>query len=553
MSETAKQPTSSGRGATLVAAGILLTRLVGLVRQKLLAHFLGNGLEAAAFSAATRIPNFLQNLLGEGALSASFIPVYAGLRAQGKSEEADRVASSVFALLSLTVAVLVAGGVAAAPWLVALIAPGYEGRSFELTVRLVRVIFPGTGVMVLSAWCLGILNSHRRFFLSYAAPVAWNAAIIAAMVAVRGQGGEVVVTWAAWGTVAGSALQLVVQWPAVMALLGHFRPVPSLAAEAVRQVLTGFVPAVVARGVVQISSYVDTAYASLVSERAVAALTYSQAIALLPVSLFGMAISAAELPEMAADAVKSHDERAAALRTRLGAGLERLSFFVVPSAVAFLLLGDAIAGVLLESGRFTARESRYTWYLLLGSGVALLAQTSGRLYSSAFYALKDTRTPLQFAALRIGLGIALGYWAVRILPGQLGLPEDLGAVFITLTTGVTAWLEMTLLRRALTKQLGGVALPSARVGRLWGAAFLAGGVAVALKVALGQRFGTNALVAQEWGGAVLPPPLLPVLPTSVGLLGVFCVVYGGVTVALRVPQALALARRLPGLRRFARS
>ncbi len=534
--------TRSAKGAALVAAGILLSRLVGLVRQKLFAHFLGSGLEAAAFQAATRIPNVLQNLLGEGVLSASFIPVYASLRAKGDEAAARRVAGAVFGLLSLLVSAVVALGVLGAPWLVALIAPGYDGEARALTITLTRIIFPGTGVLVFSAWCLGILNSHRRFFLSYAAPVVWNGCIIAALVLSRGASQDQVATWAAWGTVAGSLAQFLVQLPAVRALLGHFSPTPSLADADVRQVVRGFGPAVLSRGVVQVSSWVDTAYASLISERAVAALSYAQTIAMLPVSLFGMAISAAELPELSADATKSQQERAQAIFERLRAGLERMAFFVVPSAVAFFCAGDLLAAALLESGRFTAEDSRFSWYLLMGSGVALSAQTSGRLYSSAYYALKDTRSPLRFALVRVTLGIALGYWAVHVLPGWLGLPAHLGAVFITVTTGVTAWVELTLLKRGLRRALGPLPSSRSQLLRVWPAALLAGAATLGLKSALGQRFGTVALA--EFGGAFFAPVALPRLPTALGLLLTFCAVYGAATLALKVPQATALVGRL---------
>lgn len=524
-----------------MAAGILLSRLVGLVRQKLFAHYLGNGLEAAAFSAATRIPNVLQNLLGEGVLSASFIPVYAGLRAKGDEAGARKVAGAVFGLLSLLVSVMVAVGVVGAPWLVNVIAPGYAGEARALTITLVRIIFPGTGVLVLSAWCLGILNSHKKFFLSYAAPVTWNGCIIAALVLSRGGAQDVVATWAAWGTVVGSAAQFLVQVPSVLKLLApHAGPLPT--GDGVRTVITNFLPAVLARGVVQISSWVDTAYASLISERAVAALSYSQTIAILPVSLFGMAISAAELPDLSADATKSHEERSKAIIERLRAGLERMSFFVVPSAVAFLTVGDLISAALLESGRFTANDSRFTWYLLMGSGVALSAQTSGRLYSSAFYALKNTRTPLLFAALRVSLGVALGYWAVRILPGQLGLPEYLGAVFITVTTGVTAWVEVTLLKHGLRKELGALPHIRGQLARVWPAALIAGAATLGLKVALGAHFGTISLT--EFGGALFAPPALPRLVTSLAMLGFFGAVYGVAALAFRVPQARALVSRV---------
>lgn len=532
----------SGRGAALVAAGILVSRLVGLARQKLFAHYLGNGLESAAWAAATRIPNILQNLLGEGVMSASLIPVYAGLRAKKDDAEARRVAGAVFGLLSLLVGLAVAVGVLGAPLLVEVIAPGFDGESRALTVKLVRLIFPGTGALVLSAWCLGILNSHKKFFLSYAAPVVWNGCIIVALLAARRQTQEVIVTWAAWGLIAGSIAQFAVQFPNVLRLLGRFDPRPSFASPSVVQVVRGFVPALLARGVVQISSWVDLAYASLISTRAVSALTYSQTIAVLPVSLFGMAISAAELPDMSADAMGTHEERSRAIRERLAGALARMAFFVVPSAAGFLFLGDQLAAALLESGHFTPADSRFTWYILIGSALALSAQTSGRLYSSAFYALKDTRTPLKFAAVRVGLGIALGYYAVVILPGQLGLPEHLGAVFITVTTGVTAWVEMLLLKRALARELG--ALPSLRgqLAKLWLSAVIAGVVTLAVKVLLSRQLG--AIDVQEWGGAVLAPPKAPRLLVSVALLATFSGVYGLLCVGLRVPQALALVRRV---------
>lgn len=547
-------PRRSGRSAALVALGILLSRLAGLARQKLFAHLMGSGLEAAAFSAATRIPNVLQNLLGEGVLSASFIPIYASLRAKGQLDEARRMAGAVFGLLALLVGVIVAVGLLGAPWLVAFIAPGYSGEAYELTVTLVRIIFPGTGVLVLSAWCLGILNSHKQFFLSYAAPVVWNGAIIAVLVFARGAPGSEVITWVAWATVAGSVLQFLVQLPNVMKLLGQFNPRPSISLPSVVEVLRGFGPAVAARGVVQVSAYVDLALVTLVSVRAVSVLTYAQTIALLPISLFGMSIAAAELPEMSADAVKSLEERSKALQERLKAGLERMSFFVVPSAVAFLLLGDLLCGVLLESGRFTAKDSRLGWYLLLGSGVALLAQTSGRLFSSTLYALKDTKTPFRFAVIRVTLGVALGFVSVTYGAKVFGLPTDLAAVFLTLTTSVTAWLEMSLLKRAVAKQLGGVPSIAGRLVRLWVAAFVAAGVAVGVKVALTAHFGARPMALEEWGGQVLPFPLVPslmvwrfdvsTLVTSVGLIGVYGAGYFVITTLMGIPQASAVLRRV---------
>ena len=204
----------------MVALGILASRVVGLVRMRVLGHYLGVGDAADAFAAAFRIPNLLQNLFGEGALSASFIPVYARLLGAGNEVEARKVARAVGALLALVVGILVLLGVLATPLLIDLIAPGFVGAKRELTIRLVRIFFPGAGLFVLSAWCLGVLNSHGRFFLSYAAPVVWNLAIIAALLFWGGRVGEVeLVVVAAWGSVVGAALQVLVQLPTVTAML----------------------------------------------------------------------------------------------------------------------------------------------------------------------------------------------------------------------------------------------------------------------------------------------------------------------------------------------
>src|SRR5215204_7519984 len=177
---------STARSAFFVGAGILISRIVGLIRQRIFAQYFGSSAQGDAFTAAFRIPNFLQNVFGEGALSASFIPVYARLLAQDDEEEADRVAWAVFTLLALVVSVLVLAGVLASPLLIDFIAMGFKGEKRDLTERLVRIFFPGAGLLVLSAWCLGVLNSHRRFFLSYTAPVVWNIALITAL------------AWAGW-------------------------------------------------------------------------------------------------------------------------------------------------------------------------------------------------------------------------------------------------------------------------------------------------------------------------------------------------------------------
>jgi len=479
---------STGRHAVLVAAGILLTRLIGLVRTYVFSHYFGlrTG-EADAFQSAFRIPNFLQTLFGEGVLSASFIPVYARLLAEKDEEEAGRVAGAVAALLSLTVSAIVLVGVVATPYIIDLIAAGFQGGTRELTIRLVRILFVGAGLLVMSAWCLGILNSHRRFFLSYTAPVAWNLVMIATLLAF---GRRVDLTrlavLLAWGSVAGSALQFAVQLPAVLRLVRGLRVRWDAASAHVREVVRNFLPVFVSRGVVQISAYVDVWLASWLPTGAVTGLSYAQLLYTLPVSLFGMSVSAAELPAMSS-ALGNQGEVGEYLRGRLNRGLRRIAFFIVPSAMAFLALGDVIAGALFQSGLFTHEDAVYVWGILAGSAVGLLASTLGRLYSSTYYALRDTRTPLRYAVIRVALTTGLGYFCALPLPVWLGIAPRWGVAGLTVSAGVSGWVEFALLRRTLNARIGRTGLPASLAARLWLSAAAGAAIAWAVKLGIGAR------------------------------------------------------------------
>lgn len=474
---------STGRHAFLVASGIFLSRIIGLVRQRVFSHYFGLSDAADAFSSALRIPNVLQNLFGEGVLSASFIPVYARLMAEGDEREADRVAGAVGALLALAMSFIVLIGVLATPYLLWLIAPGYSGEKRELTILLVRILFPGTGLLVCSAWCLGILNSHRKFFLSYSAPVLWNFAMILSMLLFRHAHPNRMAVILAWGTVAGSGLQLGIQIPTVLRLARQLRFKPDLSCMHVREVVRNFGPVVLSRGVVQISAYVDQALASLLGEGAMAAMTTAASINMLPVSLFGMAVSAAELPAMSRT-LGDEAEMAGALRERLNGGLRRIAFFIVPSAMAFFALGDLITAALFQSGRFNHGATLYVWGIIAGSGVGLLATTMGRLYASTYYALRDTRTPLRFALIRLLLTTLLGVPCALWLPGLLGVAPRWGAAGLTATAGIAGWVEFVLLRRRLNRRIGMTGLPASLTLRLWGAALVAVGVGLGLKLLL---------------------------------------------------------------------
>jgi putative peptidoglycan lipid II flippase len=279
--------------------------------------------------------------------------------------------------------------------------------------------------------------------------------------------------------VAVSALQFAVQLPTVLRFLWPLRLRLGVQREHVHTVLRNFGPVFVSRGVVQISAYVDSLLASFLPTGAVAALSYAQTIYTLPVSLFGMSVSAAELPAMSS-ALGTDEQISQALRERLARGLEQIAYFVVPSAAAFLFLGHVVVATLYRSGLFGTSDVTYVWGILAGSSVGLLASTFGRLYSSAFYALRDTRTPLKFATLRVALTVALGYLCALPLPPLLGLDRKWGVAGLTLSAGIAGWIEFGLLRRSLERRIGTVSYSIARTARLWMAALAAAAVGLAL-------------------------------------------------------------------------
>jgi len=317
--------------------------------------------------------------------------------------------------------------------------------------------------------------------------------------------------------VVGSALQCAVQVPVVWRVAPYLRCSLGAAFEHVREVMRNFVPVLVSRGVVQISAYIDAMLASLLPTGAVTGLANAQLLYTLPVGLFGISVSAAELPEMSEEATSE------AIRQRLEAGLRPIAFFVIPSAVAFFALGDVIAAALLQTGRFRATDANYVWGILAGSAVGLLASTLGRLYASSYYALRDTRTPLRYALIRVILTAALGYVTAIHVPVLLALPLRWGAAGLTASAGVAGWVEMFLLRRTLNTRIGRTGLQPRYVIQLWCAASTGAVVAWAVKLAL--------------------PPMHPIV-AAILILGPYGVTFFASTWMLKIPEATIALRRL---------
>jgi putative peptidoglycan lipid II flippase len=496
----------TGRASFFVAAGIFVSRLSGLARESAMGAFLATSPAGDAFHAALRIPQLLQNLLGEGVLSAAFIPVYAQLLEDGEEEEAGRVAGAIAGLLAAVTGLLVVAAIIAAPLLTSLLAPGFEGKTYDLTVQLVQIMTAGLGFMVLSAWCLGVLNTHRRFFLSYAAPVLWNATQVAVLVYVglRGWTQADIAVAVAWAVTIGGALQFLIQLPLVRRVAPRIWLSLRTDLPGVRTVLRRSGPAVMGRGVIQIGAFIDLALASLLATGAVAALSYAQVLYLLPVSLFAMSIAAAELPELSRSA-----QEPSVIRRRLAVGLGRISFFMTFTTAAYIVAGHLIVAAIYERRLFGADDTTLVWAILAAYALGLLGIGASRLVQNVLFALGDVSGPAWIAAVRVALASVLGVVFmlqldnVIVLAGSLDglgdlpaplrtLPDDLressplrlGAAGLALGSAVASWVELALLSRRLGGRLHGPVAVWSPLGRFVAPGVVAAAVMVGLQLAL---------------------------------------------------------------------
>jgi putative peptidoglycan lipid II flippase len=516
---------------------VLLSRLTGFARDVVIGAFFGTGTALSAYYAALRIPNVIRNLLGEGTLSASFVPVYSSLLEEDPAK-ARRLARSVLGVVVGLASLLSALGVLLAPLLTRLVVPGWGSEAAALATSLVRILFPMAGVMIVAAWCLGVLNSHRRFFLPFAAPMLWNLAQIGGLFVGEWAGWSSLVHVLAWSTLVGSVLQLGVQLPEARRLVGELRPSLDWSWEPLRRVVRNAVPVISSQGVFQVSSLLDVVLASALPTAAVGGLYYAQRLAYLPLSLFGVSVATAALPEMSRDAAAGEEggggarpggvpgrgrldgPRARALRQRLREGFFQILWFVLPSAVVFVLFGDLLVSLLFQRRAFGAESTALVSAILAAYSLGLVASSSVKLFAGGFHAQQDTRTPLVLAAISVaagvGTGAALMFWMKA---------EGWGATAVAglvLGGALGHWLNLGLLWGALAR----------RIGRIFGAREL---LEVARIAVAALAAGGAGHLARGWLEGVLP---------GAGL-GARALLVAGTLVVAGVPYLLT-AGRPPG-------
>jgi putative peptidoglycan lipid II flippase len=365
------------------------------------------------------------------------------------------------------------------------------------------------GLMVISGWCLGVQNSHRRFFWSYASAALWSIAQIVLLVGFGSRAATLseLAWWLAWATLAGSVLQIAAQLPEVLRLIGSIRPSLDRAVEGVVPVLRNMVPVITAVGVVQISGFIDQWIASFLPTGSISYLFYASTIALLPVSLFGISIVASSLPDLSRDGATANLD---ALRERIRTSWIRILFYIVPSAVALAAFGDYCAGIVYRTGKFGADEQRMVHFVMAGYAVGLLSYASVKLLASAFFALQDYKTPLRASIMSLAVS--------AIIAAAIALPmreSRYAAGAIALGSALGSYSNFAVLTTRLRARLGPMYTPTMWTGtwRIVLAAALAAAVASPLRMVLDPDsprvsgsivlgvFGAAYLLAAWWMGS----------------------------------------------------
>ncbi len=506
------------RAAGVVGAATLLSRALGYLRDMTIARYFGAGLASDAFFAAFRIPSLLRELLGEGALSASFIPVFTAEAARSGRARAMQLAGAAFTALAVAAAVVTVLGILLAPALVALVAPGFRAipGKWELTVVLTRWMFPFLFVVALAALLGGLLNAQGHFATPALAPSCFNVAMIGVTILLVPRLDPPVMALPLGVLLGGTAMLAVQIAPCVRRGFPGPRW-PRASDPALRQIARLMLPATAGLGVTQVNVWLSGLLASFLPQGSVSYLFYAMRLIQFPIGVIGVAIGTAALPAMSAGAARR--ERGEVAQT-LVSGLRMALFFTLPAMVGMGVFARPIVRVLFEYGAFTAEATAATSLVLLGYLSGLIFYVSNRVLTSAFYAFQDTRTPVRTGAVAVGLNV-LGGWTLMgplqapglALATALASMVNAALLYIGLRTHLGPWIDRKFLgaigRMAAASGLAGMLALSLLHSKLldptrglWGAMLLLLGLAItgAAYLALARIFGCPEM---GWAGQAL--------------------------------------------------
>jgi putative peptidoglycan lipid II flippase len=451
------------KSAGLIGLATLTSRVLGLVRESVLADRFGAGLQMDAFNVAFRIPNLLRDLFAEGAMTAAFVPTFTRTLTTGGREAAWRLGNLVMNALLVVTGVLVVIGIVFAPQITTAMADGkFEARpgAVELTSQLTRIMFPFLTTLAVAAAMMGMLNSLRRFFVPSLSPSMFNVASIFsvfALVPLMPRIGLDPIAGIAIGTLLGGLGQVLIQWPTLRREGFRYQPIVSLRDPAVREILRLMAPATIGLAAVQINVFVNTHLATGQEQGAVSWLQYAFRLMYLPIGIFGVSIATASLPDISRQAA-ANDLRS--IRMTVSRGLRMMLMLNVPATIGLMVLADPIVALIYERGAFVVRDTQSTAQALMFYAPGLLGYSAVKIASPTFYSLRDSRTPVIVSVLSIAANLAINLVLVRVMGYQgLALGTAIAAmmnavVLLWLLRGRLAGLEGRRVAVALAKIAG---------------------------------------------------------------------------------------------------
>ncbi len=427
--------------AAILGVASLLSRLVGLVRERVFTTVFGAGDVFDAFVAAFRVPDLIFNLIVLGALSAAFIPMFTEKLVAGKKgeKEAFDFALSLLNWVLVVVGLLSIGYAVMAPALVSLIVPGFTGEKLELTIALSRVMALQPLLLAISFVLSGILNSYKRFVAYALAPIAYNVGIIIGVIYLVPRIG---VIGLAWGVVLGAGLHLLIQLPSAVAVGWRWRPVWVGARKDMRELVKMMIPRVVGLAAVQVNLLVVTIIGSTLLAGSITVFHLANNVQHLPIGIFGIAFAQAAFPTLAEQIARKQKKNFLATLTK---SFRYIMFFVIPVSLFFFLLRAQIIRVLFGDGAFDWEDTILTFETFGWLIISMFAQAVIPLLVRAFYVRKDTRTPVTIAVIGMAVNVGLAWW----------LAPQMGVQGLALAFSVAAILQMVLLLGVLHWQLGG--------------------------------------------------------------------------------------------------
>jgi putative peptidoglycan lipid II flippase len=440
------------KAALIVMALFGLSRLLGVVRQVVIAAQFGTSSNLDAYLAAARIPETIFLIIAGGALGSAFIPTFADRLAKEDRAGAWRLASAVINLVVIVMTVAAALIAILAPTLVStFIAPGFDGPDFDeeqlgLTISLLQLMLISPIIFGVSGIVMGMLNAHQNFFLPALAPSLYNLSIIGGTLIL---GPRLGVYGIAVGAVAGSALHLLVQIPQLLRYGARYIPTLGLDDTGVREVGRLMAPRVLGTAVVQINLIINNSLATKIGPGAVSAINYAWMLMLLPQGIFAQAVGTAAFPTFAEQVARGEHEK---MRNALAGTLRAVFFLSIPATVGLLVLGQPLVGLLFERGAFDTSSTTEVVWALAFFALGLVGHAGLEVIARAFYALHDTFTPVWIGILAVALDIILSL----ILPGAFAARGWVQHAGLALANSVTTLLETGVLLVLIRRRLGGL-------------------------------------------------------------------------------------------------